>query len=301
MSPILVPVLEIGGTHVTGALVDPTTMQVLGGSVVRGGFVDVDSADGILSTITATANSIPAVGNGDRDRRNWGVAIPAPFDYSTGVAWFEGVGKFDSLRGVDLGARLRELVVPSPATVTFVNDADAFVLGEWVGGALQDTRRCAGLTLGTGVGSGFVVDGTVVRDGRGVPPDGSVHRLLIDGRPLEETVSRRAIRGAYAAATGDAEADVDDISERARAGSPEAMGVLARAMRSLGSAVGPWLARFEPELVVIGGAMSRSWALFEPSFAQGCSDVGVAVPRIVVSDSGESAGLRGAAYVAKQR
>src|ERR1700712_5443792 len=53
-----IPVLEIGGTHVTGALVDPMTMQVIDGTRVRGSFGDVRSAEGILATIAETANSI---------------------------------------------------------------------------------------------------------------------------------------------------------------------------------------------------------------------------------------------------
>jgi glucokinase len=324
---IAVPVMEIGGTHVTGALIDPATMQVIDGTVVRRSFDDLGSAEDILATIAATANSIPTngdwpgdlSGNGsgfgsggfgsggsglggfgiigtELDGRSWGIAIPAPFDYSSGIAWFEGVGKFDALRGIDIGDRLKELIVPTPETFRFVNDADAFVLGEWIGGALVGTHRCAGLTLGSGVGSGFVVDGAVVWDGPGVPPEGSVHHLLIDGRPLEETVSRRAIRSAYAAISGDTDADVKDIADRAGSGSSDAIRVLAHALRSLGCAVGPYLAEFGPELVVIGGAMSASWPLFEPAFAQGCGDVGVAVPAIVVTNSGESAGLRGAAY-----
>ncbi|MCW2527522.1 MAG: glucokinase [Pseudonocardiales bacterium] len=300
-----VPVLEVGGTHVTGALIDARSMSTEVAPRVRRSFVDDADADGIVATITEVANLLhrdPLHASDDSwpesVGRDWGIAIPAPFDYANGVAWYEGVGKFDVLRGVDIGARLAELIAPPPTSFSFVNDADAFVLGEWIGGALTGTRRCAGLTLGTGIGSGFVVDGAVVWEGPGVPPEGSVHHLLIDGRPLEDVVSRRAIRDAYCVATGDSDADVKEIAERARAGSSAAIRVLDDALRSLGGAVGPFLARFEPELVVIGGAMSASWPLFEPSFSKGCRDVGVRRLPMVVADDGESAGLRGAAYTA---
>ena len=41
----------------------------------------------------------------------------------------------------------------------FVNDAEAFGLGEWRAGAARGRRRAVAITLGTGVGSVFVADG----------------------------------------------------------------------------------------------------------------------------------------------
>src|SRR4029078_2642228 len=122
-----------------------------------------------------------------------GVAIPGPFDYAKGVGRYEGVAKFESLTGLDLGAALRAALPGRAERIAFVNDADAFVLGEWTWGAAAGHRRVAGITLGTGVGSGVVDEGRVVVDVPLVPPDGSVHLLSIDGLPLEESVSRRAM------------------------------------------------------------------------------------------------------------
>ena len=39
--------------------------------------------------------------------RYWGVAIPGPFDYQSGVGLFAGVGKFEALYGVDVAPRSR--------------------------------------------------------------------------------------------------------------------------------------------------------------------------------------------------
>ena len=70
----------------------------------------------------------------------WGVAIPGPFDYVRGIADFHGVGKFDALRGVDLGDVLRRTLTRANGRVSFVNDAEAFAIGEWASGAAQGHR-----------------------------------------------------------------------------------------------------------------------------------------------------------------
>jgi glucokinase len=50
-----------------------------------------------------------------------------------------------------------------------VNDAAAFGLGEWVAGAATGAGRAVAITLGTGVGSAFVDNGSVAHRGRRRP------------------------------------------------------------------------------------------------------------------------------------
>jgi glucokinase len=156
------------------------------------------------------------------------------------------------------------------ARVAFVNDAAAFALGEWAWGAAAGHRRVVGVTLGTGVGSGFLDEGRVVADGALVPPDGSVHLLSIDGRPLEEVISRRALlRRAWLAIDElPSHADVIDVAILARAGDRRARGVFEDAFAVLGSTLAPWLARFEATILVVGGSMAGSWDLVEPPLVQ---------------------------------
>ena len=276
-----IPVLEVGGTHVTGALVDPD-----GWRVTRATRYDLD-ADGSAAAIldrfgrAGRGLDVPA-------GAVWGVAMPDPFDYETGVALFEGVGKFSALRGVDVGSGLHDRL---GGTFRFLNDADAFVLGEWAAGAAVGVHRCAGITLGTGVGSGWLVDGEVVDPG--APPGGRMHRMDVAGQPLEDVVSRRALRRAYAAAGGDPEADVKEIAEVARAGDAIARRVLDSAMTALGRVVGRCVSGFRADVLVIGGSMSASWDLFAPAFRAGA--LGCALPRVVLAADSEHAPLVGAA------
>ncbi len=286
-----IPALEVGGTHVTAALVDPTTWALVGPRHRQ----SVDAAGPAAEIIAAwvAAAGASAAPSGAR----WGVAMPDPFDYPRGIARFEGVGKFEALFGLDVGAALRGSIAPPPESVAFVNDADAFILGEWLVGAARGTRRCVGLTLGTGVGSGWIADGSIVSAGPAVPPGGRAHRITLDGRPLEDVMSRRAIRAAYAAATDDAQADVREIAGRARAGDAVAIEVLRVATSGLGRALGPYLARFDPDVIVVGGSMAASWDVLSPGFLAAVTTA----PTVRRSIDAEAAGLAGAAWFSSRR
>lgn len=278
---MLVPVLEVGGTHVSAALIDPADWRVDTTTRLP---LDADGpATAILDRFGEAAGALTVSAS-----NTWGVAMPDPFDYQRGIGQFEGVGKFSTLRGVDVGAALRDRL---GAAVTFVNDADAFALGEWAAGAAVGVRRCVGITLGTGIGSGWLVDGAVVDPGE--PPGGRLHRMHVAGAPLEDVVSRRAIRAAYVAAGGDVAADVRQIAHAARAGETRAHDVLAPAFAALGDVIGRCAANFRADLLVIGGSMSASWDVLEQPFRAGAA--AYALPPIVISADSERAPLVGAA------
>lgn len=278
-------VLDIGGTHVTAAHIDSTTWQ-LSRAAHR---VDLDAhagADVILDAIASAAAGT--------HERAWAVAMPDPFDYVRGIGRFHDVGKFEALDGVDVRAGLARRLGLEPDRISFCNDADAFTVGEWLVGAGRGATRVVGLTFGTGVGSGWIDGGRVVDPG--VPEGGRAHLLTVDGRPLEDVMSRRAIRRGYAAAGGDPAADVREIADRARGGEPRAADVLAHALRGAGRVLAGPIADFGADLVVVGGSMAQSWPLLGPWFAEGAGARGL--PPVHVAADSATAPLVGAGYVA---
>ena len=182
----------------------------------------------------------------------------------------------------------------------FLNDADAFGVGEYAVGAARGHDRAVCITLGTGVGSAFLDRGRPVNAGGTVPPDGSIHLLFHAGRPLEDTVSRRAIRAAYAAAAGVPEEapDVHTIAERSREGDSVARRVLHHAFAGLGAALAPVLERFEAGILVVGGSMAGSWDIMAPAIRDGLSRVKPSLDVLPIrpAERPADAALLGAAY-----
>ncbi|MEU0126777.1 ROK family protein [Streptomyces sp. NPDC006289] len=262
-----VPVLEIGGTHVTAALVDTRTGLPVSDSVVRRPVSAGAGAGEILDSFGGAARHLAAP-----DRASWGVAVPGPFDYAAGIGRFRGIGKFESLHGVDVGAELRDRL-PHPRDISFLNDADAFAVGEYHRGAAAGRDRSVCITLGTGVGSSFLKGASPVTEGPAVPPGGRAHRIAVDGLPLEEVISRRAIRARYARAAGlDGRAegpDVGAIAALAREADPHAAATIIGCFTTLGRALAPWCAAFRPDVMVVGGSMAASWDLIGPALRSG--------------------------------
>lgn len=284
----LVPVLEIGGTHAAAALVrlDGDRSRVL--AAHREPLDGQAGVDRITAGLLRAARALPPA-----PPACWGVALPGPFDYARGIARYRGVGKFDALDGTDLGALLRA-GLPRCTGVAFLNDAEAFLRGEWAEGAARGHARAAGITLGTGVGSAFLLDGQAVTGGPSVPPEGRADLLTHQGRPLEDRVSRRALIAAYRSASG-RDLDVREIAAEARAGDAAALGVLDGAFGALGETLAPWLRRFGATALVVGGSMTGSWDLVGPALAAGLP---ADLPRPLPAARPSEAGLIGAARYA---
>jgi glucokinase len=295
-----VPVVEVGGSHVTAALVGPGGNPPEVRNLITAPLDPAASADMLLDVVLSCARGLDAPAGA-----RWGVAVPGPFDYAAGVAWYRGVAKFDALYGVDVGRRLRDgLGSEMAAELVFLGDAEAFALGEWVFGAGHLARRILGVTLGTGVGASFLDGGVAVVDGPDVPPAGRADLLTVDDRPLEESVSARAIVARYARAGGPP-SSVAAIAERARGGEARAGEVLDEAFGILGEALAPWVASFGAQVVVVGGAMVRSWDLIAAPLRRGL-DAGIKggptdgtagpQPMLMPATNVEHAALFGAAY-----
>lgn len=286
------PVLEIGGTHVTSAWATES------GEVEIVGRLELDNAapaQQIVDVVVAAGEQL-----GVDDGAAWGVAIPGPFDYDGGIGDFTGVDKFYAWHGYDVGAGLREGL--RARSMHFINDADAFGVGEATAGRTRGLARSIGLTLGTGIGSAFVRDGVPVVTGPGVPRLGEVHVLTSsDGVHLEELVSRDAIRRAWQQVSGEW-VEVKPIAERALAGDEAALGVFDTAYRHLAEIVGPAIAEFGAQAVVVGGSIARSFELVERFFAPRLAPGpdGAPLP-VLLSQDPERSAIIGAAHWAVVR
>ncbi|HEX2362933.1 MAG TPA: ROK family protein [Jiangellaceae bacterium] len=297
MSSRTVPVLEIGGTHVTAAVVETGTWRVKAGTGVRLSIDSQGPADALITTMIDAGTSLRR-----DDTLLWGVAIPGPFHYARGVANFHGVGKFDALRGVNLGLVLQRALTGGRGHVSFVNDAEAFAAGEWVAGAARGHPHTIGVTLGTGIGSAFLIDGIAQRQGPGVPPDGRFDLVQVDGRPLEDLVSRRAIRARYADLTGDPAADQVDVREiatRARNGDRDAIRAVDDSLQVLGRVVAPTAVMFEAGMLVVGGSIALAWDVISPPLRSGMDQTSPGweeVFGLAIAARGEDAALIGTAW-----
>ncbi|GGX67628.1 sugar kinase [Tateyamaria omphalii] len=179
-----------------------------------------------------------------------GIVMPGPFG-ATGLS-----GQASDLPGwqtVDAAALFSD-ALDRPVVVS--NDANAAALAERFGAA-QGLTDYAFLYFGAGLGLGIVNRGQLVEGAFGNA--GEIGRLpvCIDGKlgPLEQTVSRLSAQSALA---NHGVLDIDALDHLCRCEDPELMRWLATASDALGQALGVIENLFDPQTVVLGGAMPAS-------------------------------------------
>ena len=214
-----------------------------------------------------------------------------------------------------LGANLRRPVI-------IENDANAAALGEMWQGSARGCQTIVCLTLGTGVGSGIILDGELWRgiDGTAgeightsIDPFGGVQCNCGSVGCLEVYASATAIvrmarEGLLAypesalAKIGDEELTAATIATAASEGDEFARGVFKRVGVYLGIAAANIVNTLNPEMIVIGGGVSAAFDLFAPTARNEMKQRAFPVPaarcQIVKAECGDDAGLLGAAWLA---
>jgi glucokinase len=275
-------VYDIGGSHISAAVCAESSFVL--GPVSKSAQPDEQSTDAFLGVLSHLAAQVAP----DLQRVDGaGLAMPGPFDYAEGVSWMRH--KMPYLYGVDVRRELAERFGWQDEQVRFLNDAAAYLLGEIGAGAARGVSRVVGITLGTGIGSGFAIDGQLQTGGAGIPPGGEIWNVPFEGGIVEDLISTRFIKQGYLESTG-REREVAEIAEGA-AQDPAAVEVFQDFGRNLGRVLRSLLRDFAPEVVVLGGGISRSADLFLPA-AQG--ELQGTPMRLSISALGDLAPLVGA-------
>jgi glucokinase len=250
-----------------------------------------------------------------------GIGSPGPLDREQGIV----------IVTPNLGWRnfpLRERVsegVGLPATLD--NDANCATLGEWWIGAARGARNVVGMTIGTGIGGGLILNGRLYHGSSDVA--GEIGHMIIEsnGRHckcgnygcLEAYASGPAIAERAREQLADGERSVlvdlvngdleritaETVYDAADQGDAIAREVVRDTARFLGAGIANLLNIFNPDVVVVAGGVTRAGdALFEPIRAEAkrrAFKPAVDACRIVPGELPGTAGVVGAVATFKQQ
>ena len=259
--------LDVGGTSIKSALVAP------GGRVIGDPTITPIDSSGEAENILGTFAQIISTHLGQAQTSNViGVVLgfPGPFDYGAGICLIEGVEKYGAIYGVDMRAALRARLDLGHRPILFRNDAEAAVVGEARYGAGRDYRRLIGVTLGTGCGSAFLIDGVPVTSGPGVPPNGWLYPVLFRGIRADDVFSRRGLAARLRAASI-TELKIMEAMGAARAGDVTARQVFEAFGADLGMFLNSFVVAFAAEAVLVLGRIASAMDLFGPPLRQALS------------------------------
>jgi predicted NBD/HSP70 family sugar kinase len=196
------------------------------------------------------------------------------------------------LIGTNIRPLLEEVV---GREVALENDARCFTLAEARFGAAKGARNVCGITLGTGIGSGLIVDGKIHR-GTGSQA-GEVCRIPLRGRNLEYYLSEAGLKRAYQEAGGNPEGQNGALlAEAARRGDAAAAAAWRAFSGDLAFLCEVVICVMEPDVIVVGGALAQARDLLNPAVDEKLRG---AVTRVVYSELGPYAGVIGAAALGR--
>ncbi len=196
--------------------------------------------------------------------------------------------------------------------VRFANDANCFALSEAVDGAGAEAGRVLGVILGTGCGSGFVVERRIMDGPRGIGGEWGHNPLPWPGADewpgplcwcgrrgcMETWVSGPALAADHERVTGET-LDAAAIAGRAKAGDEAARASLCRHADRLARGLAAVVNVLDPDVIVIGGGLSKLAHLYDalpalmgPHIFGEDRSVRVVAPRW-----GDAGGVRGAAWL----
>lgn len=189
-----------------------------------------------------------------------GIGVPGPVAEDGYTEAIPNLGIHDCYFGRELSALLG---IP----VRILNDANAAALGESWLGAGRGAKSMICVTLGTGVGSGIVLNGQVLGGAHGL--GGEIGHMFVNP---DETIpcgcGATGCLDQVASANGVARyartrfhlpyTTAKEVCDAAKAGDPQAEAALRYCMSFLGKALCAVGYTVDPELVVIGGGLSKA-------------------------------------------
>jgi glucokinase len=296
--------VDIGGTKIAVGMVDDT------GRVLSKLESPTDAHRGYLNGLERI------IGMLRETAQHAGVQISGIGIGSTGMVYPSSgaFGDVDFLPGWRGNNPVEDLARALNVTVALENDADASALGEASWGAGRGKPRLVYVTVGTGIGGGIIFDGQLYRGADMAHPEVG-HHVIDPSGPL----CTCGFRGCWESlATGPAmiawlrthvtpdhcypvDLTAEQVCRLARQGDALARQAVEHEAYYLGLGLANLINLFVPDVIVLGGSVMKSAALFldgiRKVISQGCRFVPFEKTELALASLGENANLIGAARV----
>lgn len=267
--------VDVGGTSIVVGKVEDGKIvgQVKAGTrASEGGEVTLGVLKGLVAGLV------------DAETKAIGVGVPSVVDRKRGVAYnVQNIAGWDE---VDIrGILEKEFGIP----VFVDNDANCFAFGEKIFGKGREFSSFVGVTLGTGVGSGIISAGRLLPDAN--CGSGEFGEVRVGGVKFDDWCGSKFF-------FNEAGMSGAELSALARNGDANALAAFEEYGRRLSELVRLIVLLLDPEAVIFGGSIAKSFDLFGKSIRANLTDFpypkSIEKLQILASDSNDN-GVLGAA------
>ena len=278
---------DLGGTKIFSGMIDDDGKVV--GKPAELPTNAAEPADAIAGRIIRTIEL--AAGKSMAGVRGIGIGSPGPLNFKDGIIL--SPGNLPTMHNYNLKSKVQEYFnVP----VNVNNDANCFVLGESCYGEVKGAKYAFGVTLGTGFGSGIVIDGRIYSGSTDTAAEIDPSPYL-DGN-LEDYISGRGVVKMYRNRNS-AEKTPKEIADAARKGDRQSIETWEEFGMHLGKALSYAVNLLDPEVIIIGGSLGNAYDVFSGKMIETLNNYICPIPRsrlkVVKAKLGGNAGFIGAA------
>ncbi|TPN83444.1 ROK family protein [Aquimarina algicola] len=284
--------VDIGGSHISVAVINenkPDQIEELYTMKVN----HKDDQNLILESWIC-ALDLAITNLGVEKLKGIGIAIPGPFDYMHGIFPDQGESKFDTLSNVNFKECIQKQLKLDPSiTIRFYNDAACFGIGEAWAGDMAKYHKSIAITLGTGLGATFLLNGVPITSGKGVPLYGELYHLPFGNDIADTHFSTQWFQRRYKELT---QREIKGVKELIMLKEERdiVVSIFEEFSSNLALFLKPWLKDFEAEALVIGGNISNAWPYFSKNLQLVLQQLKLEVP-VYKSKLQEKAALIGGA------
>lgn len=274
--------VDVGGSHITSALVDLDQHRIIPGSRFRGSVNSKGTAAEVMAGWQAILDQ--SLQSMDAAICKVGIAMPGPFDYENGISLIKGNDKYEALYQMNVKELLASFLSVSPAVVRFSNDAGCFLKGELAAGPYARYDRVVGLTLGTGLGTALCQGSQATDTNRWCLP-------FLQGI-AEEYISTRWFLRRFEALTNEPVNGVKELADLYDTNELVAV-VFDEFAGHLSLFISICVEKDAPDLIVLGGNIAKAAPYFLPKLETLLQGEGIHVP-LRLARLGEDAPIIGA-------
>lgn len=239
----------------------------LGGTNIRAGKVVGDKIVKLSKTGTPAKGSqndvleqlYVTIGNCiDAETKSIGIGVPSVVDPETGIVY--DVVNIPSWKEV----ALRDLLYSKFQVPVYVNnDSNCFAVGEKIYGKGRAYRNIVGMTIGTGLGLGLIVNGKLYE---GCNCGAGEFGML----PYLDDIYESYCSGQFFSKIKNV--DAAEMHKLAQAGDQNALQLFAEYGKHIGTAIKSILYVYDPDIIIIGGSLSKAFNLFKTTMYKEIED-----------------------------
>lgn len=267
--------VDIGGTSIVAAL-------VVDGNIEKTQQVETKAQESLETILTQLFSAIETVKN--NEVKAIGIGCPGFMDAAVGE--IIAINNIPAFKGVNLKNKVADKY---NLPVFINNDANCFVLGETYFGAGKGHNNVLGITLGTGLGGGVVINSKVFGGLFGAA--GELGCIPFKDGIVEDYTSSHYFTNQF-------KSNGAELFQKAEAGDGVAKNAFKEVGMNIGHLINTVMYVIAPEVIIIGGSIAKSYKYIEPGIKEAMKDFlfDIVRDKVVIKPAElENAGLVGAA------